>query len=58
MAVISGQVTATIADAGPAVEPGAGGQARALAVRGAQTDGGTADVPTLKEAGADVDAVL
>jgi tripartite-type tricarboxylate transporter receptor subunit TctC len=58
MAVISGQVTATIADAGPALSQVLGGQARALAVAAPRRMDELPDVPTLKEAGADVDAVL
>jgi len=58
MAVISGQVTATIADAGPALSQVLGGQARALAVAAPKRMAELPDVPTLKEAGADVDAVL
>jgi tripartite-type tricarboxylate transporter receptor subunit TctC len=58
MAVISGQVTATIADAGPALSQVLGGQARALAVAAPKRMEELPDVPTLKEAGADVDAVL
>ena len=58
MAVISGQVTATIADAGPALSQVLGGQARALAVAAPKRMEELPDVPTLKEAGADIDAVL
>jgi tripartite-type tricarboxylate transporter receptor subunit TctC len=58
MAVISGQVTAAIADAGPALSQVLGGQARALAVAAPNRMEELPDVPTLKEAGADVDAVL
>ncbi len=57
MAVISGQVTA-ITDAGPALSQVLGGQARALAVAAPKRMEELPDVPTLKEAGADVDAVL
>src|SRR5712671_6128512 len=56
MAVISGQVTAAIADAGPALSQVLGGQARALAAPERMEE--LPDVPTLKEAGVDVDAVL
>src|SRR5260221_240294 len=58
MAVISSQVTAAIADAGPALSHGLRGQARALAVAAPKRMGELPDVPALKEAGADVDAVL
>ena len=58
LAVISGQVTATIADAGPALSQVLGGHARALAVAAPKRMDELPDVPTLKEAGADVDAVL
>jgi tripartite-type tricarboxylate transporter receptor subunit TctC len=58
MAVISGQVTAAIADAGPALSQVLGGQALALAVAAPKRMEELPDVPTLKEAGADVDAVL
>jgi tripartite-type tricarboxylate transporter receptor subunit TctC len=58
MAVISGQVTATIADAGPVSGQIKGGQVRALAVAAPNRMVDFPDVPTMKEAGADVDAVL
>jgi tripartite-type tricarboxylate transporter receptor subunit TctC len=58
MAVISGQVTATIADAGPVSSQVKGGQVRALAVAAPARTEDLPDVPTMKEAGADVDAVL
>jgi len=58
MAVISGQVTATIADAGPVSGQVKGGQVRALAVTSPARATDLPDVPTMKEAGADVDAVL
>jgi tripartite-type tricarboxylate transporter receptor subunit TctC len=58
MAVISGQVTATIADAGPVSSQVKGGQVRALAVAAPKRAEDLPDVPTMKEAGADVDAVL
>jgi tripartite-type tricarboxylate transporter receptor subunit TctC len=58
LAVISGQVTATIADAGPALSQVLGGHARALAVAAPKRMEELPEVPTLKEAGADVDAVL
>lgn len=58
LAVISGQVTATIADAGPVVGQVKSGTARALAIAAPKRMEDLPDVPTLKEAGADVDAVL
>jgi tripartite-type tricarboxylate transporter receptor subunit TctC len=58
MAVISGQVTATIADAGPVSGQIKGGQVRALAVAAPKRVDDLPDVPTMKEAGADVEAVL
>jgi tripartite-type tricarboxylate transporter receptor subunit TctC len=58
MAVISGQVTATIADAGPVSGQIKGGQVRALAVAAPKRTEDLPDVPTMREAGADVDAVL
>ena len=58
LAVVSGQVTTTIADAGPVVQQVKGGTARALAAATARRLDELPDVPTLKEAGADVEAVL
>ena len=57
-AVISGEVTATIADAGPVIGQVNGGMARALAVAASTRAESLPDVPTMKEAGADVEAVL
>ena len=57
-AVISGEVTATIADAGPVTSQVSGGMARALAVAAPKRAESLPDVPTMKEAGADVEAVL
>ena len=57
-AVISGEVTATIADAGPVTSQVNGGDARALAVAAPMRAESLPDVPTMKEAGADVEAVL
>jgi tripartite-type tricarboxylate transporter receptor subunit TctC len=57
-AVISGDVTATIADAGPVTGQINGGLARALAVASAKRMDTLPDVPTMKEAGVDVDAEL
>lgn len=53
LAVIAGQVTATIADAGPALNQVLGSQARALAVASPKRMDELPDVPTLKEAGAE-----
>jgi tripartite-type tricarboxylate transporter receptor subunit TctC len=58
MAVISSQVTATIADAGPVSGQIKGGQVRALAVAAPKRTEDLPDIPTMKEAGADVEAVL
>src|SRR5215212_2732720 len=58
MAVISGQVTATIADAGPVSGQVKSGMVRALAVAAPKRMEDFPDVPTMKEAGAEVDAVL
>jgi tripartite-type tricarboxylate transporter receptor subunit TctC len=58
LAVISGQVTTTIADAGPVVSQVKAGTVRALAVAAPARMEDLPHVPTLKEAGADVDAVL
>lgn len=57
-AVISGQVTTTIADAGPVSSQVQAGRVRALAVAAPARTEDFPDVPTMKEAGADVDAVL
>ena len=58
MAVIAGQVTATIADAGPVSGQVKGGQVRALAVTSPGRAEDFPDVPTMRESGTDVDAVL
>jgi tripartite-type tricarboxylate transporter receptor subunit TctC len=58
LAVVSGQVTTTIADAGPVTSQVRAGTVRALAVAAPRRMEELPDVPTLKEAGADVDAVL
>jgi tripartite-type tricarboxylate transporter receptor subunit TctC len=58
LAVISGQVTTTIADAGPVLSQVKAGTVRALAVAAPKRMEDLPDVPTLKEAGADVDGVL
>ena len=58
LAVISDQVTTTIADAGPALQQVKSGTARALAVATPKRIDELPDVPTLKESGIDVEAVL
>jgi len=58
LAVVSGQVTTTIADAGPVLPQVKSGTVRALAIAAPKRMEDLPDVPTLKEAGADVDAVL
>jgi len=58
LAVVSAQVTMTIADAGPVLPQVKSGTVRALAVAAPKRMEDLPDVPTLKEAGADVDAVL
>lgn len=57
-AVIAGEVTATIADAGPVSGQVNGGQARALAVAAPKRVDDLPDVPTMKETGTDVEVVL
>lgn len=57
-AVIAGEVTATIADAGPVSGQLNGGQLRALAVATPHRLVDMPDVPTMTETGVDVDAVL
>jgi tripartite-type tricarboxylate transporter receptor subunit TctC len=58
LAVISGQVTATIADAGPVSPQAKAGAVRPLAVAAPKRMDDFPDVPTMHEAGADVDAVI
>src|SRR4029453_12604449 len=58
LAVISGQVTTTIADAGPVIQQVKSGTARALAVATAKRIDDLPDVPTMQESGIDVEAVL
>jgi tripartite-type tricarboxylate transporter receptor subunit TctC len=58
LAVISGQVTTTIADAGSVYSQIKSGTVRALAVAAPKRLDDLPNVPTMKEAGADVDAVL
>jgi tripartite-type tricarboxylate transporter receptor subunit TctC len=58
LAVVSGQVITTIADAGPVSPQVKAGTVRALAVAAPRRMDDFPDVPTMKEAGADVDAVI
>jgi len=58
LAVVSGQVITTIADAGPVSPQIKAGTVRALAVAAPTRMNDFPDVPTMKEAGADVDAVI
>ena len=58
LAVISGEVTATIADAGPVSPQAKAGTVRALAVASPKRMDDFPDVPTMREAGADVDAII
>jgi tripartite-type tricarboxylate transporter receptor subunit TctC len=58
LAVVSGQVTTTIADSGPVSPQVKAGAVRALAVTAPKRMPEFPDVPTMKEAGADVDAII
>ena len=58
LAVVSGQVTTAFADAGPVSPQVKAGTVRALAVASPRQMEDFPDVPTMKEAGADVDAIL
>ena len=58
LAVVSGQVTTTIADSGPVSPQVKAGTVRALAVTAPRRMADFPDVPTMKEAGADVDAII
>jgi tripartite-type tricarboxylate transporter receptor subunit TctC len=58
LAVVSGQVTTAIADAGPVSPQVKAGTVRALAVAAPKRMEDFPDVPTMKEAGANVDATL
>src|SRR6516162_818439 len=58
LAVMSGEVTATIADAGPVSPQAKAGTVRALAVASPKRMDDFPDVPTMREAGADVDAII
>jgi tripartite-type tricarboxylate transporter receptor subunit TctC len=57
-AVIAGQVTTTIADAGPVLSQIQGGKLRALAIASPRRMPELPGIPTLKEEGADVDGDL
>ncbi len=58
LAVVSGQVSTTIADAGPVSPQVKSGTVRALAVTSPKRMGDFPDVPTMREAGADVEAII
>jgi tripartite-type tricarboxylate transporter receptor subunit TctC len=58
LAVVSGQVTTTIADAGPVSPQVKAGTVRALAIAAPRRMEELPDVPTMKEAGADIDGTL
>jgi tripartite-type tricarboxylate transporter receptor subunit TctC len=58
LAVVSGQVTTTIADSGPVSPQVKAGAVRALAVTAPKRMADFPDVPTMREAGADVDAII
>src|SRR6201987_1322689 len=58
LAVVSGQVSATIADSGPVSPQVKSGTVRALAVTSQKRIEYFPNVPTMKEAGADVDAII
>ena len=58
LAVVSGQVSATIADAGPVSPQIKAGTVRALAVTAPKRLPDLPDVPTMKESGADVEAII
>ncbi len=58
LAVVSGQVTTTVADTGPVSPQVKAGTVRALAVTSPQRIADFPDLPTMKEAGADVEAMI
>src|ERR1700761_2657493 len=58
LAVVSGQVSTTVADAGPVSPQVKAGTVRALAVTSKSRLSDFPDVPTMKESGADVDAII
>jgi tripartite-type tricarboxylate transporter receptor subunit TctC len=57
-AVMSGQVTMTIADPPPVVGPLKGGRVRGLAVTSAKRHPAFPDLPTMTEAGVDIEVML
>jgi tripartite-type tricarboxylate transporter receptor subunit TctC len=58
LAVVSGQVTTTVADTGPVSPQIKAGTVRALAVTSPKRLADFPDLPTMKEAGADVEAII
>jgi tripartite-type tricarboxylate transporter receptor subunit TctC len=58
LAVVSGQVTTTVADTGPVSPQIKAGTVRALAVTAPKRIADFPDLPTMKESGADVDAII
>jgi tripartite-type tricarboxylate transporter receptor subunit TctC len=58
LAVVSGQVTTTVADTGPVSPQIKAGSVRALAVTSPKRIADFPDLPTMKESGADVDAII
>jgi tripartite-type tricarboxylate transporter receptor subunit TctC len=58
LAVVSGQVTTTVADTGPVSPQIKAGTVHALAVTSANRIADFPDLPTMKEAGADVEAMI
>lgn len=58
LAVISGQVTTTIADSGPVSPQVKAGKVRALAITASKRVADFPDLPTMKETGVDVDAII
>jgi tripartite-type tricarboxylate transporter receptor subunit TctC len=58
LAVVSGQVTTTVADTGPVSPQIKAGTVRALAVTSPKRIADFPDLPTMKEAGADVEAII
>jgi tripartite-type tricarboxylate transporter receptor subunit TctC len=58
LAVVSGQVTTTVADTGPVSPQVKAGTVRALAVTSPKRITDFPDLPTMKEAGADVEAMI